>query len=763
MSASPDTSPFDQNVSELSDNEPSTSTTSTLPRIKLKIRLNPTPHSDYDQVPDDGSSRKHKRKKKRSHKKHKHGKYFDDNSKGHGEQHRRHSEVVDIDDYDDEEGIDNNNDINLPLVDPAHSPQADEYPEYQHIPVGGKRPFAMLQQQQRQGDVTFSGDGEGSNNLHQQSAHNEEEEEEEEEHDYTDEEQPYDDGNDNNDDDGEYDEDYDEGGIDEQTIFHPTDITHAATKKSKVSRSTKSTNKTSSKSKKKTSNKHMESKVAAKKRGRPTKRARVRSSLASTTVPQQHHRYQHGTTKDYKKELKNSCMKLWDTLSKRDDYGFFLEPVNTKLVRDYLTVIKRPMDFSTLRRKIENDSYSTMDDFRKDFLLIVQNAKLYNAPDTIYWKSADKLESYGIKAIDRAEKLVQETLMAANTTQQSSSTSLTTRVGNRQYAWQQHYHKQPYSRKDSATVKEEEVDILGLDGPARKASRVDSERTTREPSLDTPLSRATTPMHQHAKKKKKKKMTDAGVIYGPDGSIHAIGGVNDLYSLLPTKQNFSDPPRLTTINPQALPSAFYQPNRSIHDDWTNHKHFIQPSVFCDYGPFPFTTLGSSTPAMFYRPQDAHYVFPLYGDDTGEAYLKSVWQFMGDLGLDEKATSVSRHVTRGAYDIMAAVIDNMDLATEKKMDDGDDDIDIDNDDSDGSLVISTEFGTVDVGALLKGLQQQQQQDTLDSEAEPQAKTTELGDTSSLSVAQENTPQLDHSNSSGLSPSFSANSSHPAPHT
>lgn len=389
------------------------------------------------------------------------------------------------------------------------------------------------------------------------------------------------------------------------------------------------------------------------------------------------------------------------------------------------------MDFSTLRQKIENGSYTTMDDFRTDFLLIVQNAKLYNAPDTIYWKSADKLESYGIKAIDRAEKLVQESFASQPP---PPPPSLTPRANSRQYPWQQ----QQYSRKDSTTVKEEEVDILGLDGPARKASRAESERTTREPSLDTSLSRATTPMRQHMKKKKKKKMTDAGVIYGPDGSIHAVGGgklkkevsvrrefciliccivciVNDLHSLLPMKQSFSDRPQLTTINPQALPSAFYQVNRSIHDDWANHKHFIQPSVFCDYGPFPFTTLGSSTPAMFYRPQDAHYVFPLYGDDTGEAYLKSVWQYMGDLGLDEKATSLSRHITRGAYDVMAAVIDNMDLVTEKKVEsanDCDDDIDIDTDgtpsnisEPDDSVLVKTEFGAVNVGAFLKGLQQQ----------------------------------------------------------
>lgn len=265
--------------------------------------------------------------------------------------------------------------------------------------------------------------------------------------------------------------------------------------------------------------------------------------------------------------------------------------------------------------------------------------------------------------------------------------------------------------------------------------------------------------------------------------------VNDLHSLLPMKQSFSDRPQLTTINPQALPSAFYQVNRSIHDDWANHKHFIQPSVFCDYGPFPFTTLGSSTPAMFYRPQDAHYVFPLYGDDTGEAYLKSVWQYMGDLGLDEKATSLSRHITRGAYDVVAAVIDNMDLVTEKKVEsptDCDDDIDIDTDgapsnisDTDDSILVETEFGTVNVGALLKELQQQQPSvsgaikvavgETLNTQEPLQSNhaASSLPATSvteSTSTHQGNAPlPLGNSISSGPPPLFSPNTSHSAPYT
>ncbi|KAI8093489.1 uncharacterized protein BX664DRAFT_278497 [Halteromyces radiatus] len=654
MSASPETSPFDQNLSELSDNEHSTPS---VPRIKLKIRLNPIPSpSDFDQ--DENTTRKHKRKKKRSHKKHKH----------------KHSE--------------------------GENQQHDKYAEYQHMPVGGKRPFAMLQQQQS-----------------------------------------YTQGDDN----------MDEDEVDELDTYHPTDVTTAA-KKSKSNRtsskpaSTKSSKTAKSKTKSKTgkrSTKDTKTVKPSKKRGRPTKKAQARAASLSSNAPalstQQQHHY-HGTqtgSKDHKKDLKSTCLKLWETLSKRDAYGFFLEPVNTKIVRDYLSVIKRPMDFSTLRQKIENDKYKTMDDFRKDFLLIVQNAKLYNAPDTIYWKSADKLENYGVKAIERAEKLIHE----PSTTPHQASGSFSTYLGNRQYSWQQE-QKAVASRKESTAIKEEEVDILGLDGPARKASRVDSERTTREPSLDT-QSRAATPLRQQqqqqAKKKKKKKMTDSGVIYGPDGSIHAIGGVYDLRSLVPSKHAFSDPPYLTTVNPQALPSAFYQPNRSIHDDWASHKHFIQPAVFCDYGPFPFTTLGNSTPAMFYRPQDAQYVYPLYGDDGGEAYLKSVWQFMGDLGLDDKATLISRHITLGGWDVMTSVINNMDKVMM------DDDIDVDGNHDDESILVTTEFGDVDVGSLLKELKQNDDKNNQTSHikaSSESATTTPMNSSTTLTsstVPQETTPQ------------------------
>lgn len=70
----------------------------------------------------------------------------------------------------------------------------------------------------------------------------------------------------------------------------------------------------------------------------------------------------------------------------------FLSPVNADEVHDYYTVIKEPMDLSTMESKLERDQYETVEDFVKDVLLIVRNCKRYNAETTPYAKAANKLE-----------------------------------------------------------------------------------------------------------------------------------------------------------------------------------------------------------------------------------------------------------------------------------------------------------------------------------------------------------------------------------
>ncbi|KAI8318796.1 Bromodomain-containing protein, partial [Martensiomyces pterosporus] len=70
----------------------------------------------------------------------------------------------------------------------------------------------------------------------------------------------------------------------------------------------------------------------------------------------------------------------------------FLEPVDTSVITDYLTVITTPMDLGTMQRKVESGSYMSIEEFKQDLLLVCANARKYNGAGSIYAKSADRVQ-----------------------------------------------------------------------------------------------------------------------------------------------------------------------------------------------------------------------------------------------------------------------------------------------------------------------------------------------------------------------------------
>ncbi|EPB74955.1 hypothetical protein ANCCEY_05931, partial [Ancylostoma ceylanicum] len=67
----------------------------------------------------------------------------------------------------------------------------------------------------------------------------------------------------------------------------------------------------------------------------------------------------------------------------KDPEEYFAFPVTQSMAPDYHTIIAHPMDFSTMRQKIEDDVYQTITEMRTDAELIVSNALTYNNPNTI--------------------------------------------------------------------------------------------------------------------------------------------------------------------------------------------------------------------------------------------------------------------------------------------------------------------------------------------------------------------------------------------
>lgn len=120
------------------------------------------------------------------------------------------------------------------------------------------------------------------------------------------------------------------------------------------------------------------------------------------------------TTGDGSREVRTSVVKmqkpaenrlgkllhtLLPMLEKNDQHKFFEWPVSDEIAPGYSTIITRPMDFLTMRQKIDDNQYASLTEFSEDFKLMCDNAMLYNNSETVYYKCAKKLLQLGQKTL----------------------------------------------------------------------------------------------------------------------------------------------------------------------------------------------------------------------------------------------------------------------------------------------------------------------------------------------------------------------------
>ncbi|XP_059177445.1 BRCA2-interacting transcriptional repressor EMSY-like isoform X2 [Physella acuta] len=73
---------------------------------------------------------------------------------------------------------------------------------------------------------------------------------------------------------------------------------------------------------------------------------------------------------------------------------WFTFPVDSTDAPDYYTVIQNPMDFSTMRKKLETGQYSCFEDFQSDMELIRTNCYLYNSEGTKVRRDCDEVMTF---------------------------------------------------------------------------------------------------------------------------------------------------------------------------------------------------------------------------------------------------------------------------------------------------------------------------------------------------------------------------------
>ncbi|KAK9508573.1 hypothetical protein O3M35_006105 [Rhynocoris fuscipes] len=103
------------------------------------------------------------------------------------------------------------------------------------------------------------------------------------------------------------------------------------------------------------------------------------------------------------KAVRSPLQKLLDylqvQLEKRDPQQFFAWPVTDQIAPGYSLTISRPMDFSTMKQKIDDNAYPNLASYISDLKLMCNNAMIYNQPDTIYYKAAKRLLHGGLKLL----------------------------------------------------------------------------------------------------------------------------------------------------------------------------------------------------------------------------------------------------------------------------------------------------------------------------------------------------------------------------
>lgn len=105
--------------------------------------------------------------------------------------------------------------------------------------------------------------------------------------------------------------------------------------------------------------------------------------------------------KQNKSPLSKVLLHLLRSLEKKDPHQFFAWPVTDEIAPGYSSIISNPMDFFTIRQKVEENQYTSLQEFGDDFRLMCDNAIKYNHVETVYHRAAKRLLHIGMKMLQK--------------------------------------------------------------------------------------------------------------------------------------------------------------------------------------------------------------------------------------------------------------------------------------------------------------------------------------------------------------------------
>ncbi|KAK8750689.1 hypothetical protein OTU49_014947 [Cherax quadricarinatus] len=89
-----------------------------------------------------------------------------------------------------------------------------------------------------------------------------------------------------------------------------------------------------------------------------------------------------------------SCKSIISELEVHEDAWPFLLPVNTRQFPTYKKIIKKPMDLSAIKKKLDDNLYKTREEYCEDLRLMFNNCETFNEDDSPVGKAGHNLRSF---------------------------------------------------------------------------------------------------------------------------------------------------------------------------------------------------------------------------------------------------------------------------------------------------------------------------------------------------------------------------------
>ncbi|XP_055852969.1 bromodomain-containing protein 7 [Episyrphus balteatus] len=326
------------------------------------------------------------------------------------------------------------------------------------------------------------------------------------------------------------------------------------------------------------------------------------------------------------KQSKSPLTKLLDhllrSLEKRDPHQFFAWPVTDDIAPGYSSIITKPMDFSTMRQKIEDNDYTTLVEFSDDFKLMCENAIRYNHIETVYHKAAKRLLQMGSKLL-QPESLMRSLKPLSGYMRELTAKELGFELLHGEF---NDHHMADSADEGASTGAEEPTQAQLEEEEKRRALREENEPKNRfQPYVDDLTSEEILAQVQNASRIAKKKLTAKEKAYSMGFLRQNKDGTTSMKILL--KDENEGPEKVVSIGDMVgkLKTGTGQ-LQGLREDKRNSAKLVKPlnyGAFASFAPVfdsRFSNLGK---------EETELVLRTYGDGSSAEYAESIMQFTKD--------------------------------------------------------------------------------------------------------------------------------------